>query len=207
MDELQQHRVNLFVDLRGFTAWSEALQPSLLGPFMARFYALVAAPFPAAFVKTLGDGAMILCPAPVPPDAGTVATLLADVLRQIALVEAAFGLHCATFAMQYGTPVPLRLGWGVTRGLVTELHCDTLGITDYVGVEINKASRLCSLARPAGIVIDAADFPDLPERALLAQWLSQYAVASELLVPTRHRIRGLTQALHAWVLRPQETSP
>ena len=33
----------------------------------------------------------------------------------------------------------------------------------YIGAEINKSSRYCGIAHSYGLVIDAADFPVLPE--------------------------------------------
>ena len=35
---------------------------------------------------------------------------------------------------------------------------------DYIGSNINRASRLCDMARPFGIVIDAEDFSEMKKK-------------------------------------------
>ena len=201
MEEPLQHHCNVFMDLRGFTAWSETVPPAFLATFMADVYRHVLDAFPDVFWKTLGDGVMCLMPTAIPREADAVTAQLAMVLQRIATVETAFQRSTAAWTMQYGWPMPLLMGWGLTRGLLTVLHCPIYQITDYVGVDINKASRLCSLARPAGIVIDAADFPVMPDE--VTAWLPAYQLTTESITPVRHRVRGIAQPLMVWKLVPR----
>ena len=201
MEEPLQHHCNVFMDLRGFTAWSETVPPAFLAIFMAGVYQQVLDAFPDAFWKTLGDGVMCLVPTAIPRDAAAVTAQLAMIVQRIATVETAFQQASADWTMQYGWPMPLAIGWGLTRGLLTVLQCPAYQLTDYVGVDINKASRLCSLARPAGLVIDAADFPVIPDE--VATWLPAYQLTTEAVTPVRHRVRGIAQPLTVWKLVPR----
>ena len=67
---------------------------------------------------------------------------------------------CKDFEEQRGQATPLSLGWGIARGSVNKIINDD-NSEEYIGAVINKTSRLCDIARPFGLVIDAQDFSTL----------------------------------------------
>lgn len=151
----------LFVDIRGFTKWSEANEvfaqlPNFVGPFLNLIRSQFSDPH---FVKPLGDGAMIVKTF----NKGSIAIskLLKDVLDRIASVNHGFKQQCDKFAREVGHRTDLNLGWGVVRGAVKVLD------GDYIGSNVNKCARLCDAARPFGIVIDRDDFLEAPTSAKL----------------------------------------
>lgn len=147
----------LFTDIRGFTKWADTTEVfAHLNAFISEFLNILRREFPGpTFLKGLGDGAMIveeLSSGGVDPPA-----IVARVLATIARVEARFSAYCDEFARSIGHQGDLRLGWGVARGEVKKFERGNQ--TDYVGSNVNKAARLCELARPFGVVLDADDFP------------------------------------------------
>jgi 8-oxo-dGTP diphosphatase len=88
---------------------------------------------------------------------------LANVLNSLRDINRIFektknGVSCSHGIDCYG----LKLGFGITKGLVGTVKLDELGIEEYLGERINLASRLCSLARPSGIIVDRESFPEIP---------------------------------------------
>lgn len=145
----------LFTDIRGFTKWSEANEvfarlEDYVGDFMKIIHKHFSSP---AFVKGLGDGAMIV--QTFERDSAPVEELLKEAMSKIQAVNNDFDLLCKKFAFDVGHATDLRLGWGVVRGAVKVLE------NDYVGSNLNKSARLCDVARPFGVVIDRDDFPKL----------------------------------------------
>jgi hypothetical protein len=146
----------IFTDIRGFTEWGTDTEVfANLDTFATDFLHIVEASFPApAYIKGLGDGAMIVCEIgdqAVPP----ASKELDKIIRSISQVEKQFDQLCKRFARSIGHET-LKLGWGIVRGKVKKLD------GDYVGPNLNKCARLCHEARPYGIVIDRDDFPEKP---------------------------------------------
>jgi hypothetical protein len=149
----------LFTDIRGFTRWSEKIEVfTHLNRFVSDFLAIIRRRFPPpAFVKGLGDGAMIV--QELAPDEPNPREILYQALQVIIQVNDEFATLCDEFARSVGHHTDLKLGWGVVRGEVKKLT------DDYVGSNVNKCARLCDVARPFGIVIDRDDFPDQEDSA------------------------------------------
>src|SRR6266498_2719595 len=149
----------LFVDIRGFTSWARDTEVfAHLNEFVDAFLALIRKQFPApAFIKGLGDGAMIVREIDAATSAKAYTELPAGTLGQIHTTEREFDTLCQEFAQKVGQKSDLRLGWGIVRGPVKKFP------NDYVGPNVNKAARLCDVARPFGIVIDASDFTEKPQ--------------------------------------------
>lgn len=150
----------VFMDIRGFTTWSEKNEVfARLGEFAEQFMGLLRKHFPKRdfFLKGLGDGAMIV--REISPDltSGKARDELVKLLKIIGKMETEFAQMCQSFGERIGHAADLRLGWGVVRGAVQKVEGP-----DYVGSNINKSARLCDQARPFGIVIDQDDFPQLP---------------------------------------------
>ena len=200
------HAMIVFVDIRGFTAWSQHVTPSLLTEFLTHFYAQLHGAFPGTYIKTMGDGALIIHGVPIPATMDAVTVLLTQLLRQVGDVERQFQGLRSVFELQYGATVLLALGWGIVRGIITELRSPDLDIHDYVGAEINKASRLCALARPQGVMIDAADFPLVPTLAADSLWGQAVSVAHQTFLPQEHLLKGVAEPIHAWALLTMNTT-
>jgi adenylate cyclase len=116
-----------FADLVGFTRLGERIEPDELGAIAGRLgsLALEVADPPVRLVKTIGDAAMLVSPAPDP------------------LLEA--GLKLVQAAEEEGRKFP-PLHAGVAHGLV-------LGRGgDWYGRPVNLASRITGFARPGSVV-------------------------------------------------------
>ena len=151
--------VILFTDIRGFTRWADVPDISRLDNFIKPFGQIIRDSFPdATFVKSLGDGAMIVQEISAGSD---LAALLTEKLATIKKVDASFAALCSQFANEVGHHTELDLAWAIVRGQVMRVN------GDYVGSNVNKAARLCDLARPASIVIDKDDFTASPSTAQL----------------------------------------
>jgi class 3 adenylate cyclase/isopentenyldiphosphate isomerase len=149
--------VVLFVDIRGFTDWAERVDVFLfLDRFGHDFHAMIEREFKDFTVKFLGDGAMIVKESALTATTGNLRSTLQRLLRKIASVERKFQRLCEAYATRHGSRVALRLGWAIAKGSAKRVD------DDFVGPDINKASRLCAIARPYGILVDRDDFPQLP---------------------------------------------
>jgi adenylate cyclase len=125
-----------FADLVGFTRLSRRLSVRDLAALVERFEQVgadVVAAAGARLVKTLGDEVLFVADR---PGAAAAASL--------ALVEA--------FAADEAVP---QLRVGVATGLVIGRMGDVFGTT------VNLASRLTSMARPGGVLVDEATAQDL----------------------------------------------
>src|SRR5690242_5247508 len=82
---------------------------------------------------------------------------LEAITRAMVAVETEFENLTSQIQIKFGNPTNMMLGWGVTRGHIIKTQVESG--TDYLGHHINKAARLCELARPRGVVVDRDDFP------------------------------------------------
>jgi class 3 adenylate cyclase len=159
----------IFVDIRGFTQWSEATEvfqysPELVSSFFESIQHENNFSRENFFLKKLGDGALLIeeirltTPEAIPAKLG-------ELLQKVASVNREFRESCELFSILRGHSATLPLGWGITRGAVNRVSSPS-GEIDYLGANVNKAARLCDIARPFGIVVDAADFWQIPEQTL-----------------------------------------
>ena len=179
----------IFVDARNFTGWANNPEVfARLNEFAATFNSILRGAFPKReghFIKTLGDGAMIVRRLEGKLNAQTAAALLEGVLGSVMAANEVFTRQCIDFAEALGQPAALRLGWGIVRGPVQALEKPD----DYVGPNVNKCARLCHEARPFGVIVDANDFPLRPEYPGL-----------KFYEQTR-KLAGLTEAVEVWVTK------
>lgn len=154
------HVIAICVDIRGWCAWGNqvAAVPAAV-PLVEGLYAACGGVFPHAWRKTLGDGLLLVAEQEAPATAGATLELQQRLVTRMDQVEAAWYQHCLTISQQYGLAVPCPLGWGVSRGAVTYISKRD----DYLGQAVSLACRLCGLARPAGVVMDALAFPGDPK--------------------------------------------
>jgi len=122
-----------FVDLVGYTALSQELEPEALGTLVSSFEELAydtVAQHAGRVVKTIGDEVLFV--APVAADAARIALRLTERSEGDQLPDARAGLSAGSVLAQEG---------------------------DYYGPVVNLASRLVELARP-GSVLASSDFRD-----------------------------------------------
>jgi class 3 adenylate cyclase len=160
--------IAIFVDVRGFTRWSEANEVFInLDRFISGFMDILRRRFrePEYQLKPLGDGALLISVLKNGPSERDLSKTVGRVLSLIRQSEADFKRHCAEFAKRVGHATDLRLGWGVVRGKALKMGAD------WTGHNLSKCSRLCNEARPFGVVVDRDDFPSLPKgtRGLVPQ--------------------------------------
>jgi len=150
----------VFVDIRGFTAWSEnADNAAIVDQFIKCWYKILDKNFTQAdMIKHQGDGAMIVQEMPEKTTANLLKTLLSETLKTIHKIGEDYEKCCKKLSEEEGTTISLPLGWGIVKGPVKRVNHD-----DYIGADINKCSRYCDIARPFGIVIDAEDFQNLTD--------------------------------------------
>ena len=121
--------------------------------------------FPRAWSKALGDGGLIVQEQDAPETAGALLDLGTKLVARVHQVTETWRAHCLSLSHHYGLPIALPLRWGLTRGM---LYACTQR-EDYLGAPINLAARLCELARPQGMALDATTFPGQPSGGE-AQW-------------------------------------
>jgi class 3 adenylate cyclase len=126
------HRTIGFVDLSGFTSFTEVEGDAAATELLAGFRSCVreiAARRGVRIAKWLGDGAMLVC-----SEAETLTEAIVEIEHAI---EA--GL----------SPLPLRAG--LASGPVILFEGD-----DYIGAAVNLAARLCAMAPPSEVWAPAA---------------------------------------------------
>lgn len=181
----------VFVDIRGFTTWSENTQVFEHSPdFIGDFYDQLLSRFPGHewFLKTLGDGAVLVRELTTGSPDHDFSRDLESILTSIHAVTADFSVKCGVFARTYGQKTNLSLGWGISRGTVNKIMTPS-GSPDYLGPDLNKAARLCDIARPFGVVIDSDDFMDKP------------SVPDFEFHPQERFIKSLSGPVSVWVTR------
>jgi len=141
----------VFVDLRGFTAFTDAAEPEEVETVLRDYHGTMG-PLITLHQGTLdrfaGDGILVFFNDPLPtPDAGPRAARMALEMR------AAFA------SLRKGwleTGYDLELGIGIARGYATLGAFGFEGRSDYsaIGSVVNLAARLCGEAKPGQILID-----------------------------------------------------
>ena len=146
----------IFTDIRGFTKMCEEATIALRSnSFLSQFYSIIERKFVGGQIKYLGDGAMIITEFDIDV-----------ILHNIYKVRKQFEAIWNNFRKDVGVEGNLHLGFGIARGPLLEIMRDIqnfITLKDYISPRINLASRLCSLARPEGIIIHHRSFNELPE--------------------------------------------
>jgi class 3 adenylate cyclase/CheY-like chemotaxis protein len=151
---LQPHRREIcyvFVDLRGFTAFTDSAEPeeveSVLKDYHAAMGALIAE-YGGTVDRFAGDGILIFFNDPLPvPDPAKRATRMA-----LAMQERFRSLKAQWAKLGYD----LDLGIGIAQGFATLGAFGYEGRVDYtaIGTVVNLAQRLCNKASPGEVLID-----------------------------------------------------
>ncbi len=130
-----------FIDVRGFTAWSEAHQPEEVIAMLNRFYAAVLESCGTELIKSKLSGDEVLL------------VLRADA-QALHLMQDA--LRAAMAAVQ---PLQLSAGAGLWLGPVVEgfFGTETAQIHDVIGDTVNTAKRLCDHAQGGQLLVGPVD--------------------------------------------------
>lgn len=141
----------VYCDLRGFTAYAEAVPSQAVIDLLGEYYdalGRVAAEAHATIKDYAGDGVLILVGAPLPrSDHADAAVALARDAQAA----------CREVLQSWATaPHPLGLGIGVASGRATVGAIGSVDRMEYtaVGVPVNLAARLCSVAAAGEILVD-----------------------------------------------------
>ncbi len=146
-DPLRSHRREItvvFLDLRGFTAFTETADPEevmgVLGEYHAAMGRLILA-CEGTLERFTGDGIMVFFndPVPIPDPAARAARMVLDMHAEVARLSAGW--------RQRG--YDLQMGVGMAQGFATIGSIGFEGRIDYgaIGTVTNLAARLCGEAR------------------------------------------------------------
>jgi len=184
---LSPHRREIcyvFLDLRGFTAFTDSAEPEEV-EFVLREYHAAMGPLVTRYEGTLdrfaGDGILIFFNDPLPiPDPGLRAAQMALAM------QAGFADLRARWTR---SGFDLDLGIGIAHGFATLGAFGFEGRQDYsaIGSVVNLAARLCDEARGGQIVIDRRTRAALGENAAVTP-----------VGPLQ--LKGLAQPVNAFVL-------
>jgi adenylate cyclase len=152
-DPLQSHRREItvvFLDLRGFTAFTETADPEevmgVLGEYHAAMGRLILA-HEGTLERFTGDGIMVFFndPQPVPDPAARAARMALAMQREVAQLAAGWQRRGYDLAM----------GIGIAQGFATIGRIGFEGRIDYgaIGTVTNLAARLCGEAQGAEILV------------------------------------------------------
>jgi class 3 adenylate cyclase/ADP-ribose pyrophosphatase YjhB (NUDIX family) len=156
--ETDVYAIIIFVDIRGFTKWSDSvIGNENCSDLVEKFYETIQADFDQLKssketnekitrfnLKQNGDGAMIILETSS-QDSGD---LIDCIIATISNVNKEFDNICSDLQRITGQETNLKLGWGLTRGRIKKIRNN-----DYIGSAVNRAARLCDYARPFGIVM------------------------------------------------------
>jgi adenylate cyclase len=192
-DPMRSHRREItvvFLDLRGFTAFTETADPeevmAVLGEYHAAMGRLVLA-FEGTLERFSGDGMMIFFNDPQPvPDAPARALRMALQMQQAVV---------ALSAQWRRRGYDLHMGIGIAQGFATLGGIGFEGRVDYgaIGTVTNLASRLCGEAAGGEILLSQRVQGALGEAA--GAWSIE--PAGELV------LKGFQRPVPAWRVRPR----
>ena len=151
LDAQRREVVAIFGDLRGFTAFSARAEPEVILAVLREYYeavGAVTARHAATLIRFAGDGVMVLVNAPVTCENPAHLGIRLAIDMQAAVQSLARTWSAGGCAMGFGV--------GIAMGPATVGTIGYHGRLDYtaIGNIVNLASRLCSLADDAQILVD-----------------------------------------------------
>jgi adenylate cyclase len=151
LDEQRREVVAIFGDLRGFTAFSARAEPDVILAVLRQYYeaiGAVTARHAATLIRFAGDGVMVLVNAPVTCENPAHRGVRLAIDMQTAVQSLAGAWSAGGCAVGFGV--------GIAMGPATVGTLGYHGRLDYtaIGNVVNLASRLCSLADDAQILVD-----------------------------------------------------
>jgi adenylate cyclase len=176
-------------DLRGFTAFSAATESGRVIQILREYYDAVgasAASVGGTIKDQAGDGVLILVGAPIGFEDHAHRAM--DLARKIRASGASLTARWSDGDQQLG------LGVGVASGFVSVGVIGTASRLEYaaVGSAVNLASRLCSEAANAEILVD--------ERTVELAGAERYG--ADLVTCAPRKLKGFPQPVRSYVLAP-----
>jgi adenylate cyclase len=189
-DPLKSHRREItvvFLDLRGFTAFTETADPEEVMAVLAQYHAAMGA-LVLAHEGTLerfsGDGMMIFFndPQPVPDAPARAVRMALQMQKEVADLSAQWRRR----------GYDLHMGIGIAQGFATLGGIGFEGRIDYgaIGTVTNLASRLCGEAAGGEILLSQRVHGALQESAGNVQWTLQEA--------GEYVLKGFQRKVPAW---------
>ncbi len=179
----------VFVDIRGYVAFSENVSLNHLAGFLATFHAhvsSVAERHRATVERFCGDGAVVF-----------FNDLIALSNPAVSALSFAVELRERLRAWLAAEAPDLAVGMGVATGLAQVGVLGHGGRFDYavIGPVPNRASRLCAIARANQVLIDDATHLRINDTSLCCE-LPQVAF-----------LKGMANPVNIWQLRQDEIDP
>lgn len=144
----------LFIDVAGFTAFTEGQEPENLSAFLDRFYELAMEELfkhGGTLEKFMGDGLLAYFGAPNPlPDKERSAVAVAMAIRD------RFAALDAERVARGGPPLAIRCGVATGWVAVGYFGGGNRGTYGVIGRSVNLAARIQGHADPGGILVDRA---------------------------------------------------
>jgi adenylate cyclase len=141
----------VFVDLRGFTAFTDASEPEEVQAVLRDYHAAMGrliAEYEGTLDRFAGDGILVFFNDPLPiPEPGKRAARMALAMRE----------RFATLRDEWSNQgYELDVGMGIAQGYATLGAFGFEGRWDYsaIGSVVNLANRLCGEAKPGQILVD-----------------------------------------------------
>ena len=172
---LESHRREItvvFLDLRGFTAFAEAVEPEEVMRALREFHAAMGArvlEFQGTLERFTGDGLMVFFNDPLP---------IQEPARRAAAMAFAMKSDAQRLSEAWARRgYALGLGVGIAQGYATVGAIGFEGRIDYgaIGSVTNLASRLCDLASPGEILVSQRVHADI-EASVTAQDLGDVSL-------------------------------
>ena len=165
LDGQRRDVVAVFGDLRGFAAFSDRAEPDAILAALREYYeaiGIVTARHAATLIRFAGDGVMVLVNAPVACEDPAHRGIRLAIDMQAAVQSLAGNWYADGCAMGFGV--------GIAMGPATVGTLGCHGRLDYtaIGNVVNLASRLCSLADDAQILVDPVVTEQVRDRIALA---------------------------------------
>jgi adenylate cyclase len=150
----------LFSDLRGFTEMSQRSAPEETVHMLNEYFEImvdIVFDYKGTLDKFMGDGIMAVWGAPVDMDDGPEMAVRAGLAMQQALTE--FNDVRVSEGLE-----ELRMGVGVDTGDLVAGYMGSTKTMNYtvIGPPVNRASRLCDVAKPQQTLISEATLKLLP---------------------------------------------
>ncbi|RXT50652.1 CHASE2 domain-containing protein [Bradyrhizobium betae] len=191
---VRQDAAVVFIDLSGFTALSERIEPDELQDLLKAFHALIdkaAVDCGGLITGFLGDGAMILfgLPHPMPDDAARALKCSIDLYRSVDRWIASLP---SAIRRQLGFKIGAHFG-PIIASRLGESHQHITATGDTVNVAsrlMEVAAQNCAWLALTDTLLDAADFHGAPDGILTGPLLTQ--------------VRGRSGVVTVWFWRDQD---